>query len=73
MTNELIAVDVPADCVWALQQISASTGESPQTILRAVVGDAWKKFAAAERLYREAALSDSGETPRANIIELESY
>ena len=72
MTNDLIAVYVPADCVWALQQISASTGESPQTILRAAVGDAWSKFAAKERLYREAALSNVSATPHENIVELES-
>lgn len=71
MTNDRIAVELDADCAWALQQIADTTGESPQTILRAAVGLVWSKFATKERLYREASI-DRGTPPHANIVELES-
>lgn len=77
MTNEnRISVEMDADCVWALQQIADTTGESPHAILRVAIGQAWKNFATRERLCREAAIEGPGATTvpgHTNVVDLENH
>ena len=76
MTNNRIPIELDEDCVLALQQIAASTGESPHAVLRAAVGQAWSKFAADERLYREAAMKDRAMIPGRSlpdIVDLDAF
>lgn len=76
MTDNQIAVELDADCVWALRQIVDTTGESTHTILRVAISQVWGKFAAKERLFRKTAMDDPSATlvfHHANVVDLVDY